>query len=62
MLKTVSLHPPSPVRAETHTFPVLRSRLREVLNVAQGYASDFSSAAALLDDRFEHSVTYNSSE
>ena len=26
----------------------------KALNVAQGYASGFSSAAALLDDHFEH--------
>jgi hypothetical protein len=36
MLKKATLHPPSPVRAETHTCPELRSRLANILNVPHG--------------------------
>jgi hypothetical protein len=41
-------------KQDAEKVPQLRSRLIEILNVPQGYASGFESPAALLDELFEH--------
>jgi hypothetical protein len=66
MLKKATLHPPSPVRAETRTWPELRSHLAHILNVPHGKERVLArlglvgvtggTPAALLDSLFEHAA------